>query len=454
MSGISRRHLLQTVGLSPLLWCGGKIAAAAPQKPNIILLLADDLRFDALGVAGNRDIMTPNMDRLAKSSHYFSQSFVTTSICCTSRASIMLGEYANRHNIWRFHQAMKHDQLQRIYPVLLRKAGYNTCFIGKWGVGLTQHIAPLFNVWKGFDGNGDYYDEAHPSENLTERQSADAIRFIREAPANDPFLLVVCFKAPHNPLQPAPPFIEMYKNKVFSRPPNDSVAAYNQLPSLLKDAMERYKYLSALSNNEMFQNKKRGYYALVSELDAAVGNILTALDSLKARHNTWVILASDNGLMAGEHGLYGKGAMFEESIRVPLMIRPPGPLPKMLTHDALALNVDLAPTILDMAGLAPPGNMQGKSLLPLLGATPDWRKEFYYEYYVPWAPNGLHYGACRGIRSHEWKYSLYFAEKEEELLFHLAKDPYELVNLAALPQHASRLEELRARTKQMKAGLV
>ena len=429
---------------------------AQPTRPNIIFLLTDDHRWDALGAMGNSIIRTPHLDRLSQQGVTFQNCFVTTSICMTSRASIFTGLYARSHGILDFQKPFSDAQFQRTYPGQLRAHGYHTGFIGKYGVGNRMHSAE-FDYWRGFPGQGKYFPEPG-GKHLTEIMGDQALEFLNQAPKDKPFCLSISFKAPHvqdeDPRQflPSPATAGLYDKATIPTPKTAHPRYISQLPLEVHRSENRRRWAVRFATPELHQESVKNYYRLISEVDTQIGRIRSELARTGADSNTVILFTGDNGFYLGEHGLAGKWLMHEESIRVPLLIHDPrlGAASQGLRRREMALNIDLAPTILEAASIQPP-NMQGRSLYPLLKSqNPSWRKDWFYEHHYTngWIPQ------TEGVRTEQAKYTRYLDTNPVfEALFDLLKDPLEENNLASSPAHLQRLQALRARHQQWKGAL-
>ncbi|MBI2422299.1 MAG: sulfatase [Candidatus Hydrogenedentes bacterium] len=436
---------LQRIGAALALGTAAILAPAAqaqPARPNIVFLLTDDQRADTLGCAGNAIIQTPNIDGLAAEGTRFQNAFVTTAICMVSRASILSGLYKGTHGIDRFDQSFIPAQFAETYPVRLRGAGYYTGFIGKWGVG-NEMPEQAFDVWNGFPGQGVYFHERNGEQvHVTNLMAEQAEAFIAEAPAEQPFCLSISFKAPHTQDEDPRQFLydpaleSLYANVELPYAETATDAFFQALPAFIQNSEGRVRWKRRFATPEMYQTMTKGYYRLIAGVDLAVARVIAALEARGLRENTVIVFSSDNGFYLGERGLAGKWLMHEESIRVPLIIVDPR-LPKAQrgqVRSDIALNIDLAPTVLDYAGLKPAPQMQGRSLRPLVeGATPAWRTEFYYEHHFASAEGGgVYIPATEGVWTPAWKYIAYpgadGAMKHEEF-YRLAADPHETKNL-------------------------
>lgn len=420
------------------------------RRPNLIFLLGDDHRWDALGCMGNPRVHSPNIDSLSRSGVTFRNHFVTTAICVTSRASIFTGQWARTHQVLDFNRQFTPQQHARTYPGVLRAAGYRTGFIGKYG--LDQPPAPKdqFDYWAGFLGQGKYFPQGEPGPHLTDIMTGQAREFLNGGNSSQPFCLSVSYKAPHvqdedmRQFLPAPEDQQRYAGVRMPVPKTMDTGAITHLPLSVQGSEARRRWAVRFSTPDLFQRSVRNYYALVSGIDRSVGTILAELDRLGQRDNTILVYTGDNGFYLGEHGLAGKWFMHEESIRVPLIASGPG-ISAGRNVNAMTLNVDLAPTLLDLAGAPAPDSMQGSSLSGFLrGAPPPrWRSEWFYEHRVRangWIP------ATEGIRTERWKYTLYPEEQPGfEELYDLGADPLEERNLAREAAHSGTLQLLRAR---------
>ncbi|MFN4144887.1 MAG: sulfatase [Runella sp.] len=446
----------------------------APTRPNIIFLLADDMRFDALGVAGNRHIQTPHLDQLAKQGYYFRNAFVTTSICCISRASILSGQYARRHGIEDFDTPFTHAAFEQTYPALLHSAGYFTGFIGKYGVGHHERLLPKqqFDFWEGYAGHGVYFmkqpNDTRPIHN-TDWVSQKMEEFLSQAPQNNPFCLSVSFKAPHSEdgrkenggFLPQPEFDTLYKSTKLPIPPTNQDKFYNQFPEEWKTDTRgktnegRVRYAGRFDSLH-FQNTVKAYYRLVTGIDQAVGRLVAYLQRINQLQNTVILFTSDNGFYLGEHGLSDKWYGHNESIRVPLIIYD-GRTPQSHKRlEPMVLNIDIAPTILQYAHVPIPSRMQGKPLQLLINTSnTKWRKEFFYEHRYDPGTYPVYIPMTEGIVSEKYKYMRYFWSKTDtttlyEELFAYRKDSLETCNLVNESSCKVLLEEMLKKNQKIK----
>lgn len=436
----------------------GKSVAAEEPRPNIIFILADDFRWDLLGCRGNKIVKTPHLDALAAEGVVFENAFTTTSICSVSRASYLTGQWMRRHGIDDFQKGLSPEQWQETYPAMLRKAGYRTGFVGKVGVGKaeqTDAAKAQFDSWHGLKGQGarDFIDPQDPTRtHETARLGGMALDFVNTAPQGQPYCLSVSFTAVHardqrpREFQPDVRDEELYADLTIPSPATANDAAFRKLPPFVQTSEGRTRWGWRFDTPEKTQKNLRDYYRLVTGLDREVGRLREAVALRGGSGRTIFIFCGDNGFSLGDRGLADKWFMYEESLRVPVLIC--DPRQPASTHGrrvpAMVLNVDLAPTVLELAGIQPPARMQGRTLTPWLkGETPaDWRKEFLYEHHT--LPKII--PPSEGVRTDDWKYIRWInREPIVEELFHLSADPSEQANLIADPAAATMLDTLRAR---------
>jgi len=430
--------------------------SAENTRPNILFMFTDDQPQNCLGVMGNDAIHTPNLDKLARRGTLFNNAFVTTAICCSNRACILTGQTMDRHGIVDFKTPLSAEALSQTYPALLRQAGYRTGFMGKYAIGNPSTNskelslpADQFDSWYGFPQSIDFLQtiDGEPRY-LTEVMTEKAVAFLRSNPAEQPFCLTIAFKEPHGPFNyfdPAAP--DPYENVELPASATFNLDAFESQPEFIKTSLNADNSRKFLNDPELYQKELRTFYRTVTRADSAVGEIVDELKRLKLDHNTIVIFSSDHGSLLGDHGLTGKWLMYENSIRIPLIIYDPRNHSENATQprDQMALSIDLAPTMLSFAGIAPPASMQGRDLTPILQQTDaPWRKDFYYRHvYTPDSPRSP-IAVTEGIRTKHLKYIRYpETEPVYEQLFDLANDPHELTNLAAIPELVGQLNRLR-----------
>lgn len=455
----NRRDFLTTAALGAAAAGFPFISCGRSGPPNIIFLLTDDQRADALGCAGNRIIHTPNIDRLAYNGVHFNNAYVTTSICCSSRASILTGMYTARHDILDFAKNLSPEQLAATYPSLLHQAGYYTGFVGKYGVG-KELPADSFDYWRGIPGQPKYEntDENGNYKHLTRILSEQSVEFLQSCPHQQPFCLSVSYKAPH--VQDADPrqflydpaYEQLYGDVVIPERETADDRYWHAFPEFFTaDNEARRRWQLRFETPELYQRSVKGYYRLISGVDRAVGEICTELESLGVADNTIIIYTSDNGFYLGERGLAGKWYGHEESIRVPLIIYDPRKSAQHgIKRDEMVLNIDLASTMLDLADVPVPQGVQGKSLAPLLtGDKPEWREEFYYEHFFDHERIPKNEGVVTG----RYKYMRYPEQQPVfEEFYDLSTDPGEVNNLASSTGHSELVKQYRKRCDELKAS--
>jgi arylsulfatase A-like enzyme len=438
-------------------------AANGAEPPNIIFLFTDDQTVGAMGCYGNKDIITPNMDKLAADGMRFVNHYNTTSICMASRASVMTGLYEYRHGCNFSHGDMERRLFEQSYPVKLRHAGYFTGFAGKIGFLLEgekfEAFKKEFDVWAGGPGQTHYetaknqgiaqYADKYPHSSRA--YGAWAQDFLRNAKqSGKPFCLSISFKAPHLPFTPDSIDLKLYEAKrTFTRPPNYGVENGKHLSPQVWSSRAATDYREWVND---YDNHVRLYYALITGVDAAVGMIREELEQQGLAQNTVIILTSDNGYNSGSHGFGDKVIPYEEGSKSPLIICDPR-LPKEYAgrvSDAVTANVDMTATIFALANVPAPEGMDGKNVLPLLthpaGKVRDWLPLFNH-----WGPASAQ---SMAIVSPEWKYIQWYyagrlkseapALKPTEELFHLTVDRTEMNNLAADTRFSPQLATARA----------
>jgi len=429
-------------------------------KPNILFILTDDQRWNTLGCMGDTNILTPHLDRLAREGVLFQNHFVTTSICCCSRASIFTGQYMRRHGIENFTTSFTSAQWAETYPALLRQQGYRTGFIGKFGVGddpAVNAMADKFDYWRGVPGQGGKYfiNTNDPSRtHETTKFGQDALEFLGSTPAHQPFCLSLSFTAPHardamphlEQYQPDDRDLALYADTTIPLPETDNLTYFEKLPKSVQGSEGHRRWLWRFDTPEHYEISAKNYYRLISGIDREVGRIMAELKKRGLADNTVVIYTSDNGYFLGDRELSDKFFMYEEGLRDPLIICDPREpaANRGRSERAMTLNIDFAPTMLALAGVAPPPRMQGRSLLPLVANQhpADWRAEFFYEHHT--FPNII--PPSEGVRTERYAYIRWLNEQPLiEELFDLKTDKLEGHNLAGDPQCANTLAQLRAR---------
>jgi len=456
VSRISRRHFLRfsAAGLAATAFSAGWTSCLTPRKrPNMVFFLTDDQRWDGMSCAGNPVLETPNMDRIAAEGIRFENAFVTTSLCGPSRASFLTGKYAHIHGVRLNGQSLPAEQTT--FPELLKASGYETAFIGKWH-NRDQGKGRGFDYTFGFKGQGRYRNpvisenfgpEKEYEGHITDILADHAIKFLKKEHSR-PFCLLLWFKAPHRSWIPAERFKNLFEGMRMPEPPtfHDS---YEGKPEAVRNADMKVGDFEDVPDLDTFL---KNYYRTLAGVDENIGRILEALDDLGLAEDTVVVHSGDNGFFLGEHHFFDKRLMYEESIRVPLLVRYPRIIRAGTVCREMALNVDVAPTLLELAGVPVPTDMQGKSLKPFLqGRDIPWRKDFLYEYYEYPAVHMVR--KHRGVRTKRWKYIHYFEEPQEFELYDIQNDPGEMDNLFTNPAYRDVVTQLRERMVELRREL-
>ncbi len=429
--------------------CG---SPSADSRPNILFVLLDDVRFDDLGFGGHPFVKTPNFDRIAREGMRFTNAFAATPLCSPNRASILTGQYAHTHGI--IDNVDRSEQTHRLitFPLLLNQAGYQTAFIGKWHMGIDDTRRPGFDEWLSIKGQGYYFDpdvnDNGESRKLpgyaTDVFSARAAEFIRRE-RDQPFLVYLSHKAVHpNIFQHADGSIDaipedggftpperlegLYAGETIGRRPNAS--SYAEGKRALLRPIEGLPTLGPDTGtpDHIILNRLR----MLTAADEGFGPILEALEETGQLDDTIIVVTSDHGYFYGEHGLNKERRLaYEEIARTPLAVRWTGKIAAGSTSDAFTLSVDLAPTLLELAGVDIPAAAHGRSLVPLLaGETPaDWRRSMLIEYYSDTVWPRLVKMGYQAVRTERWKYIRYVDLEGMDELYDLETDPYEMNNL-------------------------
>lgn len=439
-------------------------ASAAERKPNLVLLITDDQRWDTLGVVqrelGERArfpwFRTPNMDRLAAEGVRFRNAFVTSPLCSPSRAVFLTGRYNHLNGVANNRTPFPTNSVT--FATLLRAAGYKTGYVGKWHMDGQRGPRPGFDYSASFIGQGKYFEcpfeingETRTMPGWTDDVSTDlALEFIRQN-RERPFLLVLGFKSPHGPRggRNLPERLRhLYEGEKSRSVPNlETKAVYRREKGVSMESPATQNVFAEAATVPGHLD----YLRHIAGVDENLGRILRALDELKLAENTALIFTSDNGYYLGEHGLGDKRSLYEESIRIPMLVRYPRLAPKGKVLDELALNLDVAPTLLELAGVAIPPEMQGRSWVPLLsGKRVAWRSSFLAQYFFEQGFGGT--PTVVGVRTANAKLIKYPGHEEWTELFDLVNDPFETKNLAHDPAHKELLAKLQAELEaQMKA---
>ena len=427
------------------------VTAQAP-PPSFILLLTDDQAWDAHSLLEPL-VQTPHLESLAQSGIYFPNGFVSTSICPASRASILTGLYFPAHRL-TFLRLLDPSVVATSWPVRLRQKGYRLSFLGKNGARLSgDQLDLLFDEWESYPR--EYFVEEEDSSgrktHLTDLLASRAVEFLERQTPETPFALVLWFHAPHatngdaDDFPPPQRYEKLYDNVVFPPRPGSDPALWADRPQFLDKSLNR-EY-GDLWWTELYQQNSRNYHSMIRGIDDAVGAIRAALARSNLDQQTVIFFLSDNGYYRGERRFAGKWLGHEVSIRVPFIIY--DPRRNSRTAEELVLNVDIAPTVLELAQLPVPDSIQGRSLVPLLENKPSaWRSDFFVEHTYNPDVLSAEIHRFRGVRTTRWKYLGYLDHDYEEL-YDLDADPHELKNLAQDPSNASLKEALRARTEEL-----
>lgn len=497
----TRREFLKTLGcltgsvtaLSVLPGCEtiGKTADISKTRPNIIFIMTDDHASHAMSCYGSKINKTPNLDRLAKEGMLFQNSFCTNSICAPCRAVILTGKYSHINGV--IDNRQKFDGSQQTFPKLLQNAGYETAMIGKWHL---KTDPTGFDYWNVLPGQGTYYNPAmiemdqrkkytgYTTDILTDH----ALKWLKERTGEKPFCLMYHHKAPHRRWEPGPKYLTMYDDVTIPEPDNlfddysnRGRAAKEQDMSIEKTMTDTDLKLVPPKNltaeqkklwdaayepkNEAFRNANltgkdlvrwkyqryiKDYLRCIASVDENVGRVLDYLDETGLAKNTVVFYTSDQGFYLGDHGWFDKRFMYEESLRMPLLVRYPQEVKSGSVNNDIVLNLDFAETFLDFAGLPAPPDMQGRSIRKILqGKTPrDWRKSMYYHYYEYPAVHSVkrHYG----IRTKRYKLIHFYNDIDEWELYDLKNDPREMNNIYNDPANAALISKLKTELKLLR----
>jgi len=423
---------------------------ARTSQRNIIYILSDDHRYDAMGFMRNSWMETPNLDRLAKEGMHLKNAFVSTALCSPSRASVLTGMYAHRHTVVD-NTAPEPTNIE-YFPQLLQKSGYQTAFFGKWHMG-DEDDKPRkgFHHWEGLRGQGEYYnptlningqrtqftDSAYVADLLTDH----TINWLNQRDKKKPFFVYLSHKGVHASFQPARRHKNRYKNKPVPLPSSYYITATDEykkhnIPEWVKEQRHSWHGVDYMYHGAIdFESFFRQYFETLLSVDESVGKVMDYLKANGLEQNTMVVYMGDNGFSFGEHGLIDKRHAYEESMRVPLLAKLPGVISPGSVTEAMVQNIDIAPTFLEAAGTAIPSAMQGKSFLNVLaGKTEKHREQIFYEYYweylFPQTPTMF------SIRTEQYKYTHYYGLWTQNELYDLKNDPAEVNNLIADPKYA------------------
>jgi len=432
------------------------MASNASNNPNVVFILTDDQGIWASGCYGNPEIRTPNIDRLAATGVRFTNFFCTSPVCSPSRATLLTGCVPSRHGVHDWIRdgnvppsAEVYLEGRTAYTDILAEHGYVCGISGKWHLGASQLAQHHFSHWFVHQRGGGPYHNAPMVRNgklviepgyVTNVITDDALQFIRQhADAEQPFYLSVHYTAPHSP---------------WTGHPQDIVDSYDDCPFESCPQEPKHPWAGSLTDEHLGNRESlKGYFAAVTAMDADVGRIVDLLEDLGLRENTLIVFSSDNGFSCGHHGFWGKGNgtfplnMYENSVKVPLILSHPGRLPQGAATDALTSGYDFMPTLLEYLGLPRPDDAQlpGESFLPALMGEPGAGRESVVVY--------SEYGPTRMLRTREWKYVHRYPYGPHEL-YHLESDPEERHNLIDEPKQAARVRDMRQQLSEWFARYV
>lgn len=443
-------------------------AGTAPKPQNIVFVLVDDLRYDAMGFV-TPGLQTPNIDSLAKNGVYFPNAVVTSALCSPSRATILTGQTARNHGVIDNNNSTETGLT--FFPQYLHRAGYQTAFVGKWHMGdATDAPRPGFDYWVSFRGQGNYFptDDLLPEQiaagkkhmlnvngkeveqkgYITDELTDYAMQWLeRERDPSKPFFLYLSHKAVHSDAKPPPRYARQYADLEIKLPASMANTEENNRGKPLWVQNQRNSWHGVdffYHSNRPLQDYIREYYRTLSPVDDSVGRILEYLRKHKLENNTLIVFYSDNGFLFGDHGLIDKRNAYEPSVRVPMVAYAPGLLPKGAVNPARVRNLDLAPTFLEVANVPAPAQFEGQSFLPIAtGKAPAerWKNDFVYEYYWEWTYP--HTPTTFAIQRGDLKYIQYHGVWDIEELYDVKNDPQEMNNLIDLPEYFAKKLELR-----------
>jgi N-acetylglucosamine-6-sulfatase len=471
--GYNRRKFIKKAGLTaaalPLIGSGSFSSTEIPKEkiieripgaatPNIIYILSDDHRYDFMSFMGKpKFIKTPNLDKMAREGAHLQNAFVTTSLCSPSRASILTGMYSHRHGVVDNDSSV--PDYNMFFPQYLQQAGYETAFMGKWHMG-NESDEPRkgFDKWVSFRGQGVYYDpllnidgkhiqrKGYITDILTE-YAVDYIRNKSASTQEKPFFLYLSHKAIHAMFEPAERHKGKFDNVKIDYPDTmaDTEENYADKPRWVKAQRYGWHGVDYLYQGQLeFDEFYKKYCETLLALDEGIGGVLDVLEETGLNKNTIVFYMSDNGFSLGEHGLIDKRQMYEESMRVPLLAYAPGIINPSTKIPELVQNIDIAPTILELAGIKTPDDMDGISFLPLLKEEKShWRDRVFYEYF--WERPFPHTPTVFGVRTNKYKYMTFHGIWDIDELYDIENDPEEKHNLIKSPDHQELIKDLNGR---------
>ena len=447
------------------------LAQGQSRRPNLVFFLGEGQRADALSIAGNKILKTPHHDRIGREGIRFESAFCTNALCAPARATALTGLYSRTSGA--LDNNRMHDILSKDIPLftdILHEAGYEVAIVGKVHIrnGVEErywdyyfghnspgndYVNPSFKEGrKGSIGEEKQYFGVYPDDLTVDR----ALAWLEEDRGDKPFCLLVWFVAPHEPFFRARRHFDLYRGTLINKPTtfDDDLKGYPGKPAAFVKATNKLGTTSSHVACGSHEGVVKDYYAGLVAVDENIGRILSYLDKKRILDDTAIVQTSDHGYFLGEFRLFDKRQMHEPSIRVPLQIRYPSRIPAGTVRKEQVLDIDLAPTFLDLASVPIPAHMQGKSVLPLAKKPdPEFRKEWYYEYFEWPNPEGVR--PHRGLRTDRYKLIHYVRDPQEFELYDLQTDPGETTNLYGKPEHATLQQELLSRldTLQQKVPL-
>lgn len=430
---------------------------------NVVFILSDDHRYDAMSFMGHPFAKTPHMDAMARNGTHLKNAFVTTSLCSPSRASILTGLYTFRHRVIDNQRAVP-DGTQ-FFPQYLQDAGYTTGFIGKWHMGhANDDPRPGFDYWFSFKGQGQYYppnDKYTINENgnrvpqdgyITTLVTRKAVEFLEQQSDRDkPFCLYLSHKAVHGPFTPEPKYQNTLAEIPFELPGSSTYLKDNQLnrPRWVLDQRNSWHGMDfPLHTGNSVEKFYKSYCEALRSVDDSIGAVMEQLKKMGIHDDTLVIYMGDNGYMFGEHGLIDKRVAYETSSRVPMLMQCPSIIKGGTVVDEIVANIDVAPTIMEAMALKTPPHMDGQSFLPLaLGESISWRDYFLYAYY--WEQNYPQTPTHFSLRGDQYKYTTYYGVWDSDELFDIQADPMEQKNVIHDPAYEKTKQQMQTRLYSM-----
>ncbi len=442
-----------------------KIEGAKPR--NVVFILSDDHRYDAMGFMKHQFAKTPHMDSMATNGVHLKNAFVTTSLCSPSRASILTGLYTFRHRVIDNNRAVPEGT--QFFPQYLQDAGYKTGYVGKWHMGAhNDNPRPGFDYWVSFKGQGHYLPPGPkytinvngkrvPQDGyITPLLTRYAIDFLeQQKDSQQPFFLYLSHKAVHSNFTPEDKYDQTLADKPFSRPTSEKKLVDNKLnrPRWLLDQRNSWHGVDFPYHSELdIEQYYKRYCESLRSVDDSVGEVMQQLKKMGIHDETMVIYMGDNGFMFGEHGLIDKRVAYETSIRVPMLVQCPELFEGGTTVEKVVANIDIAPTVMEVMGLNKPPHMDGDSFVPLAkGKEIPWRDYFLYCYY--WEKNFPQSPTVFSLRSDKYKYITYYGLWDTDEFFDIQADPDEQNNLIRSPEHQQQLKKMEDRLYEMMAEL-